>query len=111
MIPQELANMAWACGLLGESDEQLLLPLFNTVRAVFFIKEGSTSKEGEATTQHLTNMCWAAAALDMQQLISHVEQFAAAVSSKWEEAATENKQQLYQVHMWLLDEQGNSRGL
>ena len=111
MIPQELANIAWACGILAYRDEQLLLPLFNKARQVFFLGMGSSSMAVEATSQNLANMCWAVAVLNMQQLISHVEQFAAAVSSKWEEAAPENKQQLYHVHMWLLDQQNNSMGL
>ena len=111
MIPQHFANIAWAYGMLGYQDEQLLLPLFNRARTSFFIQEGSTSRKGEATTQHLGNMCWAAAVLNMQQLIGHVKHFATAVSGKWEDTAPEGKQQLYQVHMWLLDQQGNSRGL
>ena len=110
VIPQHLANIAWACGMLGYRDEQLLLPFFNKAKEVFFVDEGSSSMAVVATTQHLSNMCWAAAVLNMQQLISHVDQFAAAVSSKWEEAVPEGKRQLYQVHMWLLDQQGNSRG-
>ena len=111
MVPQGLANMAWACGMLGYQDEQLLLPLFNRGSKIMFAEGGSSSTEVGATCHALANMCWAAAVLDMQQLIRHVEQFAAAVSSKWEEAASEGKFQLYQVHMWLLDQQGNSRGL
>ena len=111
MIPQQLANFTWACGMLGYRDEQLLLPFFNQARETFLPGEGSSSTGVAATSQHLANVCWAAAVLNMQQLITHVKQFAAAVSSKWEEAAPEGKLQLYQVHMWLLDQQGNSRGL
>ena len=111
MIPQDLASIAWACGMLGYWDEQLLLPLYKKAREVFFLGGGSSSTGVVVTTQHLANMCWAAAVLNLHQLISHVEQFAAAVSRKWEEAAPEEKLQLYQVHMWLLDQQGNSRGL
>jgi hypothetical protein len=54
-------------------------------------------------------MCWAAAVLNMQQLVSHVEQFAAAISSRWEHVVAEGKWQLYQAHMWL--QESNSRGL
>ena len=111
MTPQGLANIALACGTLDYRDEQLLLPLFNKAQAILLLTSGGSSSTAVvATTQGLANLCWAAAVLNMQQLISHVEQFAAAVSSKWEEAGPEAKRQLYQVHMWLLDQQGNSRG-
>ena len=110
MIPQDLATIARACGVLGYRDEQLLFPLFSKAREVLLLDEGS-SMGIIFKCQELANMCWAGAVLDMQQLISHVEQFAAAVSSKWEEAVPEEKQQLYQVHMWLLDQQSNSTGL
>jgi hypothetical protein len=56
-------------------------------------------------------MCWAAAVLNMQQLVSHVEQFAADISSSWDDVVVEQKPQLYQVHMWLLDLDSSSRGL
>jgi hypothetical protein len=111
MIPQNLANIAWACGIWGYGDEQLLLPLFNRARDTFLLLRGSSRREAGASVQNLANMCWAAAVLNMQQLVSHVEQFAAAISSRWEDVVAEEKLQLYQVHMWLLDLDRSSKGL
>ena len=111
MIPQDLANIALACGWLSYKDDKLLPALFDTARQALTGVCGTSNSTSGPNSQELANMCWAAAVLDMQQLISHVEQFAAAVSSIWLEAAAEEKHQLYQVHMWLLDQQGNSRGL
>jgi hypothetical protein len=107
MIPQNLANIAWACGIWGHGDEQLLLPLFKRVEDNSLVLRGQYLP----SVQNLTNMCWAAAVLNMQQLVSHVEQFAAAISSRWEDVFAKEKQQLHQVHMWLLDLNSSSRGL
>jgi hypothetical protein len=109
MIPVDLANIAWACGTWGYGDEQLLLPLFNKGREDLLALKGRSSREVGASVQGLANMCWAAAVLNMQQLVSHVEQFAAAISSRWEHVVAEGKWQLYQAHMWL--QGSNSRGL
>jgi hypothetical protein len=112
MIPQQLANIALACGVWGYRDEQLLLPLFNKARDDFLVlPESSSSRAVGASVQSLAKMCWAAAVLNMQQLVSHVEQFAAAISSRWEDAVMESMLQLYQVHKWLLDLDSSSEGL
>jgi hypothetical protein len=115
MIPQHLSNIAWACGIWGYGDEQLLLPLINTATEDFFGWKGSRSREVGAkcqgTVQGLANMCWAAAVLNMQQLVGHVEQFAAAISRRWGDTVAEEMRQLYQVHTWLQDLDNNSRGL
>ena len=112
MTPQGLATIALACGWLGYKDDKLLLALFDNMRQALPGVCTTSNSKPSPKIQHLANMGWAAAVLDLQQLISHVEHFAAAASSKWEVAAAENKLQLYQVHMWLLDQQqGNSRGL
>ena len=108
MIPQELANIALACGWLSYRNDKLLLALFDNAWQALC---GASNSKRSPNSQDLANMCWTAAVLDMQQLISHVEQFATAASSKWKEAIADGKRQLYQVHMWLLDQQGNSRGL
>jgi hypothetical protein len=110
MIPQAVSNIAWACGVLGYADEQLLLPLFNKARDKTLSRRSSVRDVGD-NVQGVANMCWAAAVLNMQQLVSHVEQFAAAISSRWGDVVAEGKQQLYQVHMWLLDLHSNSKGL
>jgi hypothetical protein len=111
MIPQEVAIIAWACGVWGYGHEPLLLLLFNKARDDLLALKGISSRTVGASCQSLTNMCWAAAVLNMQQLVRHVEQFAAAISSRWEDMIAEGKRQLYQVHMWLQDLDDNSRGL
>jgi hypothetical protein len=113
MIPQALANIALACGIWGYGDEQLLLPLFNKARDDFLALSVDKSREVGvgAKVQELATMCWAAAVLNMQQLVCHVEQFAAAISSRWEDVVAEGKGQLYQAHMWLEDLDDSGRGL
>ena len=55
-------------------------------------------------TQELSNLCWAAAVLDLQQCVPEVLQLARAASQQWDRGvAAEGLQQLHQPHLWLLD--------
>lgn len=54
-------------------------------------------------TQHLANMAWAGAVLDLRQCASQVHVLAAACSKQWHDMAAEGLRQLYQLHLWLLD--------
>jgi hypothetical protein len=60
---------------------------------------------GDYVIQDLCNLCWSATVLDLQQTVPQVLQLAAASSVLWHTAIAENLQQLYQVHLWLLDSQ------
>jgi hypothetical protein len=97
---QELANMAWACGQLGYRGR--LLPGALLQQAVELLQ----GKDMDSfTIQGLCNLCWAAAVLDMQEEVHHVLQLVAASAQQWGSAIEGAQQQLYQVHLWLLDSQ------
>jgi len=104
--PQALANTALALakplnGMLGLHDAQLFAAL--TVAA--------KPKMQQFTSQAISNLCWAVAVADQQQLfeVAMVRQVAGA--SMWSSTAAEHLMQLYQVHLWLLDVQKASSGL
>jgi hypothetical protein len=97
--PQHLANTAWACGQLGYSSKQL--PGVLLQQAVTLLQ--SRGNAGGFTAQALCNLCWSAAVLDSQQCVPLVLQLAAAASQVWGSVVDEEWQQLYQVHLWLLD--------
>jgi hypothetical protein len=98
--PQELANMAWACGQLGYRGK--LLPGVLLQQAVLLLQDSRTHS---FTMQRLCNLCWSAAVLDLQQYVPQVLQLAseAACTELWATAIDANLCQLYQVHLWLLD--------
>jgi hypothetical protein len=100
--PQALANAAWACGQLGHRDEQLMAALLAEVQQR--LTAAGTSSSRSYSSQHLCNLCWAVAVLDLQQHAQQVLQLAKACSSMWSsiEEAAEHRQ-LWQVHTWLLD--------
>ena len=75
------------------------------------ITSGSSQSPPALGVQELSNLCWAAAILDIREAVGRVGRFAAACSSMWGEMDTQGKQQLYQVHMWLQDHQPASSGL
>jgi hypothetical protein len=93
---QAVANMAWACGKLGYRGKLLLGALQQAATQL----RGST---GDYSIQELCNLCWSAAVLDLQQCMPQVLQLAAASSLLWDTARSEELQQLYQMHLWLLD--------
>jgi hypothetical protein len=98
--PQALANMAWACGELGYRGK--LLPGVLLQQAVNMLQGGGS---GSFTLQHMCNLCWTAAVLDLQQDVPQVLQLAAAASHVLGTGSAENMLQLHQVHLWLLDGQ------
>jgi hypothetical protein len=98
---QNLANAAWACGQLGHGDGLLVAALLAEVQQR--LASGAVHDSNKFTSQGLCNLCWAAAVLDLQQQASQLQQLAHACSSIWSSTATENHQQLWQVHTWLLD--------
>jgi hypothetical protein len=110
--PQDIANAAWACGQLGHRGEQLMGALLAEVQQRLKAETGSNSCNGvEFNNQTLCNMCWAVAALDLQQHAQQVLQLAQACSSQWDRNTAENLRQLWQVQTWLLDFQlAGSRG-
>jgi hypothetical protein len=98
--PQELANMAWVCGELGYRGQ--LLPGALLAKAVELLQGGVV---GSFTLQDVCNLCWSAAVLDLQQQVPQLLQLAAAASQLFAAESVEGLQQLYQVHLWLLDSQ------
>jgi len=101
--PQNLSNTALALAKLGLHDAQLFAALTAAAKP----------KVQQFKSQELCNLCWAVAVADQQQLVEEavvmVKQ--AAGSSMWSSTVAGNLQQLYQVHLWLLDVQKGSSGL
>jgi hypothetical protein len=97
---QGQGNAAWACGQLGYADG-LVAALLAEVQQR--LAAGAVHDNNKFTIQSLCNLCWAAAVLDLQQHALQVQHLAHACSSIWSSTATENRQQLWQVHTWLLD--------
>ena len=111
MIPHDLASIAYACGSLGYRDDRLLLPMYKLMMeySMGTRQQGGSSssnrqQESVVDNQQLCNVCWAGAVLDMHQFSGPLQQMAAGVcSSDGPELKPEEKRQLYQLHMWLLD--------
>jgi hypothetical protein len=100
--PQHLANAAWACGQLGLRDEQLMAALLAEVQQR--LTAATTRSSCSFNSQDLCNSCWAVAVLDLQQHAQQVLHMAKACSSMWGSMKVEaDRQQLWQVHTWLLD--------
>jgi hypothetical protein len=99
--PQQLADMAWACAQLGCAGQ---LPEALLQRAALLLQDGAT---GGFTVRQLCSLCWSAAVLDLQQCVPQVLQLAAAASqlSGSSRALLQRSRNLYQVHLWLLDNQ------
>jgi hypothetical protein len=95
--PQNVANAAWAFGLLGHNSQPLLRGLLG--QAVQLLQQDSST----FTCQALCNLCWAVAVLDLRQYMLAVLRLAEAASRVWGLAVPKDRSQLYQVHMWLLD--------
>jgi hypothetical protein len=100
---QGLANAAWACGQLGHKDEQLMGALLAepVQRLLAYSEAGEVSRC--FNSQELCSLCRAVAVVNVQQHAQQVLQLAQACSSKWSSTVTEDQQQLWQVHTWLLD--------
>jgi hypothetical protein len=96
---QDLANMAWACGHLGYRGKLLPGALLQQAPRLLDIQGGAPNIQG------VCNLCWSAAVLDLQPCVPQVLRLAAATSELWRTGITEALQQLYQVHLWLLDSQ------
>jgi hypothetical protein len=97
--PQDLANMAWAYGQLGCKGGQL--PGVLLQQAVKL----QASKGARLNLQDISNLCWGAVVLGLQQYVPQVLQLAGASGRLWSERLPEHLRQLYQVHLWLLDNQ------
>jgi hypothetical protein len=98
--PQSLASMAWACGQLGYTGK--LLPWALLQQAVQLRQDSRTHS---LNMQGVCNLCWCAAVLDLQQYVPQVLQLVPACSELWDTTVEAHWQQLYQVHLWLLDHQ------
>jgi hypothetical protein len=98
---QELTMMAWACGQLGYSSN--LLPGVVLQQAVLLQEDTSLPTTVKFTLQDLSSLCWSAAVLNQQQYAQQVLQLAAGCGKLWGTATDADLCQLYQVHLWLLD--------
>jgi hypothetical protein len=104
MAPQEVSSTALAAARLGIFEAPLFVALVAAAQ-----EQGSTP-----SAQDICNLCWAVAVADQQQLAQQVvslsEQLAG--SCLWEAGSMEaHRNQLWQVHLWLLDCQPGSVGL
>jgi hypothetical protein len=95
--PQNLANTAWACGMLGQNSELLLAGLLQ--QAVKLLQQDCS----RFVCQDMCTMCWAVAVLDLRHYVPQVLQLAEAASRVWGSASSKGMQQLHQTHLWLLD--------
>jgi len=103
--PQNLSNTALALAILGLHYAQLFAALTAAAKP----------KVQQFNAQDLSNMCWAVAVADQQQLVEEVVALVRRVGSAgmWSSTVAESLRQLYQVHLWLLDVQaiGSRSGL
>jgi hypothetical protein len=78
-------------------------------------RTASSSHHGGCDPQHLSNISWSLAVLDLQQHIEQLKLLVQACSRQQEQGGFHGKdlQQFYQVHLWLLDCQvaGHQQGL
>ena len=95
---QGLANIAWACGQMGYKGRLAAVLLQQATQV-------EAGKQGNLKLQDLSNLCWAATVLDLQHSLPQVLQLAAATGGLWVDRVAETLQQMYQVHLWLLDSQ------
>ncbi|KAF8065588.1 hypothetical protein HT031_003189 [Scenedesmus sp. PABB004] len=115
MVPrlkqQEVSNIAFACGMLGWSDAALLDPLID--RAAELACGATRDACGAASAgdiQGLCNVVWVGAVLDMRHKAEQLEAIAACAGARWEQSTAEqDKVQLFQLHLWLLDTSCGSR--
>ena len=63
----------------------------------------SSSSSSSFKAVAVAHLCWAAAVLDMQPLAKQVQQLSGRYRKRWEGHLEDYKRQLYQVHVWLLD--------
>lgn len=101
---QEVANIAWACGELGYSNDHLLVVLLRRTHRL--LQMGATGPSVLALTpHHMCNIIWAVAVLDQQQHARMVLLLAQLVGQVLGTlgSATEEMRQLWQVHNWLRD--------
>lgn len=110
--PQELSNVILACGLLGHSEPLLLKAILNQTSRLLTTSAGNTSSQS-LNFQGICNICWGCAVLDMQQYAEQLQQLAAHCLPAWSspECIAADKVQLYQLHMWLVEQVGQQEGL
>jgi hypothetical protein len=111
MTPRELTSIAWGCGRLGLRHVRLLTEVYQIAVAKLAPEAAKAAAAAGVITAagmdfselDLTNLCWAAAVLDLQHLSREVQQLAAAFSSRREQQGEQYQVQMYQVHVWLKD--------
>eukprot|EP00879_Flechtneria_rotunda_P017924 GHRR01018786.1.p1 GENE.GHRR01018786.1~~GHRR01018786.1.p1 ORF type:complete len:598 (+),score=167.33 GHRR01018786.1:344-2137(+) len=104
MKPMELSNMALACGLLGLQEAALVEPVYERIQQVF------TSSVADPAApvfdlQGLTNTCWAATVLNLQHRVDQLCSMVRIAAAKWDRTTIKDRVQLYQLHIWLVDQQ------
>ncbi|GBF93401.1 hypothetical protein Rsub_06439 [Raphidocelis subcapitata] len=102
MKPQELANAALAAAKLGIGGARLFAAL-----------AGAAGRQAQGcVAQNLCNLAWALAIADQRQLAGAAVALAqrAAGAGVWAQTVAEERRQLHQVHLWLLDGQRADSG-
>ena len=96
--------MAWACGVLGHNTGKLLTGSV-LQHAAQKLQQGPWYERQPYTVRTVSNLVWSAAVQDLQQCVPQVLQLVAACNRVWSTAVDAHLQELYQVHLWLLDSQ------
>eukprot|EP00878_Enallax_costatus_P009709 GHUV01010141.1.p1 GENE.GHUV01010141.1~~GHUV01010141.1.p1 ORF type:complete len:931 (+),score=337.08 GHUV01010141.1:213-3005(+) len=101
---EQVAQLALACGELGYHCEPLLHAVMKRILQL----------QRDSPVQALVDACWAVALLDLQHNAAEALQLISTVSKQWAQLTGRSTalQQLYQVHLWLQDNQlEGGRGL
>lgn len=112
MKPQELANVALACALLGLDAVELMPAVLERVCALVAAGKGGSEQFEQ---QGLANALWAIAVLDLRECVGDAAVLVRAMLPLWPLLGASDMVQLWQAHAWLADcglsvVQGNDRG-
>eukprot|EP00878_Enallax_costatus_P026384 GHUV01028316.1.p1 GENE.GHUV01028316.1~~GHUV01028316.1.p1 ORF type:complete len:273 (+),score=58.17 GHUV01028316.1:665-1483(+) len=132
MTMQELSNIAFACGMLGHLEPVLMDAIIKQTMQILTYAPAAAAtsssvgtasqpaEPGEANStsaafaiQGLCLICWAGALLDMRGHVAELQQIAAQCSRVWSSSdfVEADKVQLFQLHMWLVEQCGLQDGL
>ena len=96
---QDVSNIAYALAVFAHRDAQFMEALLG--RAADLLEGGMGV--GDVMLQNCVNLAWSVAVLDMQELASQLQPLVLACSAAPGRLIMEEKQSLFQVHIWMCD--------